>query len=184
MGTFGSIAGAETALTRDFGRHVFEMAALSRVPQTQYNYRVSVVEMVWFELAAPHAVLSNRVSATRLDRCDLAFAPRGVRNGTSARTCSTERGGKRKMRRPAGIVRLVRMNRPVDPALRAPRPQRLHRRKLLQGSRGFASLDGCQRVGGRLSKVLAGHASLTRSASAAQVSKSGWGDWRQQWQHK
>src|SRR6266849_5419128 len=29
-----------------------------------------VVEMVWFELAAPHAVLSNRVSATRLDRCD------------------------------------------------------------------------------------------------------------------
>ena len=28
--------------------------------------------------------LSNRVSATRLDRCDLAFAPRGVRIGTSA----------------------------------------------------------------------------------------------------
>jgi hypothetical protein len=46
------------------------------------------VEMVWFELAAPHAVLSNRVSATRLDRCDLAFAPRGVRIGTSARTCT------------------------------------------------------------------------------------------------
>jgi hypothetical protein len=43
-----------------------------------------MVEMVWFELAAPHAVLSNRVSATRLDRCDLAFAPRGVRIGTSA----------------------------------------------------------------------------------------------------
>jgi hypothetical protein len=75
-----------------------------------------MVEMVWFELAAPHAVLSNRVSATRLDRCDLAFAPRGVRIGTSARTC-TERGGMRKMRRPAGIARLVRMNRPVDPAL-------------------------------------------------------------------
>jgi hypothetical protein len=33
-----------------------------------------MVEMVWFELAAPHAVLSNPVSATRLDRCDLAFA--------------------------------------------------------------------------------------------------------------
>jgi hypothetical protein len=43
-----------------------------------------MAEMVWFELAAPHAVLSNRVSATRLDRCDLAFAPRGVRIGTSA----------------------------------------------------------------------------------------------------
>jgi len=46
----------------------------------------------------------------------IAFAPRGVRIGTSARTC-TERGGMRKMRRPAGIARLVRMNRPVDPAL-------------------------------------------------------------------
>ncbi len=43
-----------------------------------------MVEMVWFELAAPHAVLSNRVSATRLDRCDVAFAPRGVRIGNSA----------------------------------------------------------------------------------------------------
>jgi hypothetical protein len=41
-----------------------------------------------------------------------------------------------------------------------------------------------RRHGGRLSKVLAGTASLTRSASAAQVSKSGWGDWRQQRQHK
>jgi hypothetical protein len=43
-----------------------------------------MVEMVWFELAAPHAVLSKRVSANRLDRCDLAFAPRAVRIGTSA----------------------------------------------------------------------------------------------------
>jgi hypothetical protein len=42
VGPLGSIAGAETALTRDFGKHVFEMAALSRVPQTQYNYRVLV----------------------------------------------------------------------------------------------------------------------------------------------
>src|ERR1700726_2969616 len=39
----------------------------------------------------------------------------------------------------------------------------------------FESLDGCQRLSGRLSKVLAGTASLTRSASAARVSKSGWG---------
>src|SRR6266851_1074016 len=30
--------------------------------------------------SCPHAVLSNRVSATRLDRCDLALAPRGVRS--------------------------------------------------------------------------------------------------------
>ena len=64
-GSFGSIAGAETALTREFGRHVFEIAALLRVSERLYNYRVWVVEMVWFELAAPHALLSNRVSATR-----------------------------------------------------------------------------------------------------------------------
>ncbi len=32
-----------------------------------------VVEMVWFELAAPHAVLSNRVSASRFDRCGFCF---------------------------------------------------------------------------------------------------------------
>src|SRR5258705_5687516 len=44
----------------------------------------------------------------------------------------------------------------------APRPLWLRRRKLLQGSRGFESVDGCQRLGGRLSKVLAGSASLTR----------------------
>jgi hypothetical protein len=39
-GAFGSIAGAETALTREFGRHVFEIAALLRVSQRLYNYRV------------------------------------------------------------------------------------------------------------------------------------------------
>jgi hypothetical protein len=82
-GSFGSIAGAETALTREFGRHVFEIAALLRVSQRLHNYGVWMVEMVWFELAAPHAVPSNRVSATRLDRCDIAFAPRGVRIGNS-----------------------------------------------------------------------------------------------------
>jgi hypothetical protein len=56
--------------------------------------------MVWFELAAPHAVLSNRVFATRLDRCNIAFAPRGVRIGNSARTC-TKRGDMGKMRSPS-----------------------------------------------------------------------------------
>src|SRR5882757_1531613 len=42
-GSFGSIAGAETALTREFGRHVSEIAALLRVSQRLYNYRVWVV---------------------------------------------------------------------------------------------------------------------------------------------
>ena len=67
MGPFAAIAGAETAPTRKFGRHVFEIAALLRVSDILYNYRVWVVEMVWFELAAPHTVLSNSVSIpTRL----------------------------------------------------------------------------------------------------------------------
>ena len=56
MGSFASIAGTETALTREFGRHVFEIAALSRVSHTLYNYRVWVVEMIWTKLAAPHPV--------------------------------------------------------------------------------------------------------------------------------
>ena len=43
MGSFASIAGTETALTREFGRHAFENAALLRVPHTLYNYRVWVV---------------------------------------------------------------------------------------------------------------------------------------------
>ena len=49
-GAFGSIAGAETALTREFGRHVFEIAALLRVSQRLYNYRVWVVGMIGIEL--------------------------------------------------------------------------------------------------------------------------------------
>ena len=43
MGSFGSIAVAETALTGDFGRHAFELAALLRVSHSLYNYRVLVV---------------------------------------------------------------------------------------------------------------------------------------------
>jgi hypothetical protein len=82
MGSFAVNARAETAGIREFGRHVFEIAALSRASPNRYNLGVWVVETVWFELAAPHAVLSNRVSGTRFDRCDLAFAPRGVRIGT------------------------------------------------------------------------------------------------------
>ena len=52
-GSFGSIAGAETALTREFGRHVFEIAALLRVPQRLYNYRVWVVDVMGIELVTP-----------------------------------------------------------------------------------------------------------------------------------
>ena len=57
MGSFGSIAGAETALTKEFGRHVFEIAALLRVSQNLYNYRVCVVETEGIELPTPHPVV-------------------------------------------------------------------------------------------------------------------------------
>ena len=53
MGSLGPIAGAETALTRDFGRHVFEIAALLRVSQRLYNYRVCVVEVIGIEPLTP-----------------------------------------------------------------------------------------------------------------------------------
>ena len=43
MGSFASIAGAETALARESARHVFEIAALLRVSHTLYNYRMWVV---------------------------------------------------------------------------------------------------------------------------------------------
>jgi hypothetical protein len=52
-GSFGSIAGAETALTRVFGRHVFEIAALLRAPERLYNYRVWVVEAIGIEPLTP-----------------------------------------------------------------------------------------------------------------------------------
>ena len=57
MGSFGSIARAETALTRDFGRHVFEIAALLRVSHSLYNYRVWVVETVGLKLETHHPVI-------------------------------------------------------------------------------------------------------------------------------
>jgi len=65
MGSFASIAGAETALAKEFSRHVFEIAALLRVSQTQYNYRVCVLETEGIELATPHAVVEP-VSGTRV----------------------------------------------------------------------------------------------------------------------
>src|SRR5229473_5917023 len=52
-GSFGSIAGVETALTREFGRHVFDIAALLRVSQRLYNYRVWVVGVMGIELVTP-----------------------------------------------------------------------------------------------------------------------------------
>ena len=53
MGSFASIAGAETALTREFGRHVFEIATLLRVSYILYNYRVLVVGATGIEPVTP-----------------------------------------------------------------------------------------------------------------------------------
>jgi hypothetical protein len=57
MGSFASIAGAETALTRKFAGHVFEIAALLRVSRIIYNFRVWVVETEGTGLPTPHAVI-------------------------------------------------------------------------------------------------------------------------------
>jgi len=43
MGSFAAIAGAETALTKEIDRHVFEIAELLRVSLRLYNLRVWVV---------------------------------------------------------------------------------------------------------------------------------------------
>jgi hypothetical protein len=63
-GSFGSIAGAETALTREFGRHVFEIAALLRVSQRRYNYRVWLVGATGIEPVTPS--MSTRCSPAEL----------------------------------------------------------------------------------------------------------------------
>jgi hypothetical protein len=76
-GSFGSIAGAETALTREFGRHVFEIAALLRVYHRLYNYRVWVVETIWTKLAAPHAVIETSLRNSSQERNFLLQRPGG-----------------------------------------------------------------------------------------------------------
>ena len=64
MGSFGSIAGAETALTKEFGRHVFETAARLRVSRTLYNFRVWVVGATGIEPVTPS--MSTRCSPAEL----------------------------------------------------------------------------------------------------------------------
>ena len=64
MGSFAAIAGAETALTREFSGHVFDIAALLRVPDTLYNYRVWVVGATGIEPVTPS--MSTRCSPAEL----------------------------------------------------------------------------------------------------------------------
>ena len=88
-GSFGSIAGAETALTREFGRHVFEIAALLRVSRTLYNYRVWVVETIWTKLAAPHAGIEPSLRKSSQERNFLLQRP-GSKMGSFASIAGTE----------------------------------------------------------------------------------------------
>ena len=77
LASFGSIAGAETALTREFGRHAFEIAALLRVFHTTYNFRVWVVETVDIELAAHHAVIETSLLLRKIAQGDCRATPQG-----------------------------------------------------------------------------------------------------------
>ena len=64
MGRFTPIAGAETALTREFGKHVFEIAEVLRVAHILYNYRVWVVGATGIEPVTPS--MSTRFSPAEL----------------------------------------------------------------------------------------------------------------------
>jgi hypothetical protein len=66
MGRFSQIAGAETALTREFAKHVFEIAELLRVAHTLYNYRVWVVEVVGIEPKTPLSGLADDTDQTQM----------------------------------------------------------------------------------------------------------------------
>jgi hypothetical protein len=76
MGPFAAIAGAETAPTRKFGRHVFDIAALLRVSDILHNYRVWVVGVMGIELVTPS--LFERKTTTK------TFS----RHGSQPRDCS------------------------------------------------------------------------------------------------
>ena len=69
MGRFTPIAGAETALTREFGKHVFEIAELLRVSHNLYNYRVWVVGATGIEPVTPS--MSTRCSPAELRALNL-----------------------------------------------------------------------------------------------------------------
>src|ERR1700680_4198367 len=56
-------------LLGNFGRHVFEIAALLRVSQTLYNFRVWVVELTGTEPATPS--MSTRCSPAELRALNL-----------------------------------------------------------------------------------------------------------------
>jgi hypothetical protein len=57
MGSFAVNTRAETTGIREFSRHVFEIAALSRASPRRYNLRVWVVETVGLELGTHHPVI-------------------------------------------------------------------------------------------------------------------------------
>src|ERR1700692_3905292 len=59
MGSFAVNARPETTRIREFGRHVFEIAGLSRASLNIYNLRVWVVDTEGIELPTPQPVLET-----------------------------------------------------------------------------------------------------------------------------
>jgi hypothetical protein len=77
MGSFAVNARPETTRIREFGRHVFEIAGLSRASLNMNNLRV------WGDgrdrTATPHAVTSNRSLTSELGTEIFDAAKAGVR---------------------------------------------------------------------------------------------------------
>jgi hypothetical protein len=63
MGSFAVNTRAETTGIREFGRHVFEIAALSRASPKRYNLGVWVVGAAGIELATPDCLSAPRVGS-------------------------------------------------------------------------------------------------------------------------
>src|ERR1022692_2580048 len=89
LGSFAVNARPETARLREFGRHVFEIAALSRASLKRDNLRVWVVELEGTELTTPLPVVEpvsdlrvrNGIFRCRDGRVKTEFSSRGDRYG-------------------------------------------------------------------------------------------------------
>jgi hypothetical protein len=65
LGSFAVNARPETARIREFGRHVFEIAALSRASLKRYNLRVWTVGSTGIEPVTPEPIIES-VSDTQV----------------------------------------------------------------------------------------------------------------------
>jgi hypothetical protein len=94
MGSFALNAQAETAGLRVFGRHVFDIAALSRASPRRYNLRVWVVGLVWTKLPTPHPVVepvSDIESGTEIFDAETGGRNGLIRGKYASRDCGYQR---------------------------------------------------------------------------------------------